>query len=140
MGRPSFIVKFYIDLHLQLGTYSHGSKATFYSAAITQRDLQWHFQDLQRCFSNATIALIFFRLLRSPLISTQTHRLIYSHIYTIMLTCIPSHISPCISSHCHASHHIIHFVIHFISQMMYKHVTIVCTLTLKHHHNTTHYY
>ena len=64
-----FIAKFYIDLDLQLGIYSHGSTATFYNAAITQMDLQRHFQDLQQHFSNATIALIFCRVLRSPLIS-----------------------------------------------------------------------
>ena len=85
-----FIAKFYKDLDLQLGTYSHGSTATFYSATITQMDLQRYFQDLQQHFSNVTIALIFCRVLRSPLISQpkyekkkkkKVHKHIASSIY-----------------------------------------------------------
>ena len=85
-----FIAKFYKDLDLQLGTYSHGSTATFYSATITQMDLQRYFQDLQQHFSNVTIALIFCRVLRSPLISypkyekkkkKKAHKHIASSIY-----------------------------------------------------------
>ena len=85
-----FIAKFYKDLDLQLGTYSHGSTATFYSATITQMDLQRYFQDLQQHFSNATITLIFCRELRSSLISypkyekkkkKKVHKHIASSIY-----------------------------------------------------------